>query len=423
MPDSDQILDKYAQLKLDLKLQEEEKQRKIQEELDAKNPLKQYEKIQRELAESKKKYSKEIKENIDKADEENRIKLEGIEKEQNEKEEKALKSLENLFLKLGGNLEEIEEEEKTLNEDDTGPELQTVEVTETQQKENDVEEPVGVVEETVRHEEDVEDVEEREEIAEQEEETTVDAVADAISKQEKDKEKSKDKKTPTQQRIEELEKKVVKLINQMSNAGGGLDPNKISSDLIPTTANFFDLGSADRPWKDLHLSGSTLVIGGTELASSELTVLDNVTAGTVAASKAVIVDSNKDITGFRNVNAAAISIGGTEITATAAEINKLDGFTGTAANLNVLDFDSQANISSKFLRGDGTYQTISSGGGGSASDSFSTITVAGQSNVVADSSTDTLTLVGTGETTITTNSGTDTITIDTTVDSIDGGNF
>ena len=84
MSDSDQILDKYAQLKLDLKRQEEEKQRKIQEELDAKNPLKQYEKIQRELAESKKKYSKQIKENIDKADEENRIKLEGIEKEQNE---------------------------------------------------------------------------------------------------------------------------------------------------------------------------------------------------------------------------------------------------------------------------------------------------------------------------------------------------
>ena len=209
----------------------------------------------------------------------------------------------------------------------------------------------------------------------------------------------------------------------MSNAGGGLDPNKISSDLIPTTANFFDLGSADRPWKDLHLSGSTLVIGGTELASSELTVLDNVTAGTVAASKAVIVDSNKDITGFRNVNATAISIGGTEVTATATEINKLDGYTGTTANLNVLDFDSQANISSKFLRGDGTYQTVSSGGGGSASESFSTITVAGQSNVVADSSTDTLTLVGTGDTTITTNSGTDTITIDTTVDSIDGGNF
>ena len=85
MPDSDQILDKYTQLKLDLKLQEEEKQRKIQEELDAKNPLKQYEKIQRALAESKKKYSKEIKENIIRADEENILKTKKIEKERPKK--------------------------------------------------------------------------------------------------------------------------------------------------------------------------------------------------------------------------------------------------------------------------------------------------------------------------------------------------
>ena len=158
MSDSDQILDKYAQLKLALKRQEEEKQRKIQEELDAKHPLKQYEKIQTELAESKKKYSKEIQENIIQADAENRLRTEEIEKDKNEREKKALKSLENLFLKLGGNLEEIEEEEKTLNEDDTGPELQTMEVAE-EQKEDDVEEPVGVVEETVGHEEDVEVVE------------------------------------------------------------------------------------------------------------------------------------------------------------------------------------------------------------------------------------------------------------------------
>ena len=231
MPDSDQILDKYAQLKLDLKLQEEEKQRKIQEELDAKNPLKQYEKIQRELAESKKKYSKEIKENIDKADEENRIKLEGIVKEQNEKEEKALKSLENLFLKLGGNLEEIEEEEKTLNEDDTGPELQTVEVAE-EQKEDDVEEPVGVVEEGIGHEENIEVDEKREEIAEQEE-TTVDAVANAISKQEKDKEKPKE--TPTSKRIKLLEEKVTKIIKQMFTIGGGGEVKLNNLDDVDTT--------------------------------------------------------------------------------------------------------------------------------------------------------------------------------------------
>jgi len=51
------------------------------------------------------------------------------------------------------------------------------------------------------------------------------------------------------------------------------------------------------------------------------------------------------------------------------------------------------------------------GGGGGSSNSFSTITVAGQSNVVADSSTDTLTLLAGNNITITTDAASDTITI------------
>ena len=62
-----------------------------------------------------------------------------------------------------------------------------------------------------------------------------------------------------------------------------------------------------------------------------------------------------------------------------------------------------------FLRGDNTWATVASGGG--ASDSFATIAVAGQSSVVADSSTDTLTLVAGTGITITTDASTDTITI------------
>jgi len=304
MPESDQILDKYAQLKLELSEKEEEKKRKIQEELDAKDPLKQYEKIQKELADSKKKFAKEIEESNKKVEEEKKKQVEASQKEQTEKEEKALKNLENLFLKLGGNLEEIEEEEKTLNEDDTGPELQTVEVAE-EQKEDDVEEPVGVVEETVGHEEDVEVVEEREEIAEQE--TTVDAVADAISKQEKDKEKPKE--TPTSKRIKLLEEKVTKIIKQMSTIGGGgevklnnlddvdttglandkilkynsttgkwamaddggggggsVDLSAVAQDIIPDADGTRDLGSSSKKWRDLHLSGSSIVLGTTTLS-------------------------------------------------------------------------------------------------------------------------------------------------------------
>lgn len=62
-----------------------------------------------------------------------------------------------------------------------------------------------------------------------------------------------------------------------------------------------------------------------------------------------------------------------------------------------------------YLRGDNTWAIVAGGGG--SSDSFATIAVAGQSNVVADSATDTLTLVGAGSVSITTNAGTDTITI------------
>jgi plastocyanin len=54
-------------------------------------------------------------------------------------------------------------------------------------------------------------------------------------------------------------------------------------------------------------------------------------------------------------------------------------------------------------------------GGGTASDSFATIAVAGQSNVVADSATDTLTIAAGTGISITTDSGTDTVTITNTV--------
>ena len=135
---------------------------------------------------------------------------------------------------------------------------------------------------------------------------------------------------------------------QMSFTGGGLDTNKISADLMPTTGSTFDLGSATRPWRKLFLSGGTLVVGDSEISGTEIAQLDGVTAGTITASKAVIVDSSKDVTGFRNITLTgeldaatldisgnadidgtletdALSINGTTVTSTAAELNILDG--------------------------------------------------------------------------------------------------
>ena len=115
---------------------------------------------------------------------------------------------------------------------------------------------------------------------------------------------------------------------QLSTVGGGLDTNKISADLMPTTGSTFDLGSATRPWRKLFLSGGTLVVGDAEISGTEIAQLDGVTAGTATASKAVILDSSSGITGLGTVGMTTLSIGGTTITASATELNHVDGVTG-----------------------------------------------------------------------------------------------
>ena len=115
---------------------------------------------------------------------------------------------------------------------------------------------------------------------------------------------------------------------QLSTVGGGLDTNKISADLMPTTGSTYDLGSATRPWRKLYLSGGTLVVGDAEISGTEIAQLDGVTAGTATASKAVILDSSSGITGLGTVGMTTLSLGGTTITASATELNHVDGVTG-----------------------------------------------------------------------------------------------
>ena len=105
------------------------------------------------------------------------------------------------------------------------------------------------------------------------------------------------------------------------------------------------------------------ILDGVTATTAELNYLDITSAGTAQASKALIVDANKDITSIRNLTATNltgtlqtsnqtnitsvgtltslstgnITLNGTLITATAAELNILDGVTATAAELNILD--------------------------------------------------------------------------------------
>ncbi len=63
---------------------------------------------------------------------------------------------------------------------------------------------------------------------------------------------------------------------------------------------------------------------GVTATAGELNDLDNVVDGTVLASKAVVVDASKDIGTFGDVALTTLTYAATLITATAAELNKLD---------------------------------------------------------------------------------------------------
>ena len=435
MTDTNQILDKYAQLKADLKKQKEEEQRQVQEELDAKNPLKQYEKLQNEIQESKQKHATVLKEKRVKEEKEKESQEQITKTEQTEIETKKLKNLENLFLKLGGNLEEIEEEEQDLHEDDIGLEPEVVEVAEKQQ-EDVVEEPTGVVEETIGHEEDIK-VDERGEEEQQEivkEEDTVEAVADTISKQEKDKEKSV-KETPTSKRIKLLEEKVSKLIKDMSNVGGGgeVNLNKLDDVDISGIANdkILKYNSSTNKWEMADDGGGGGGGGGGNLTTKgDLEVFTtSQTRLPVGTNGFVLKADSTEASGLKWTSSGAVDLSAVDQNIVPDANNTRD--LGSASKkwkdlylsggslilgTTTLAVNETGNLTITPVGNDPEPVSV-------ASNSFSSIAVSGQTTVAADQVNDTFTLVGTGDTTITTTAGTDTVTIDTTVDSLDGGNF
>src|SRR3990167_6207155 len=101
-------------------------------------------------------------------------------------------------------------------------------------------------------------------------------------------------------------------------------------------------------WAGLDLVVNKLRVGatspgteGTELTGSEITVLDSVTAGTVAASKAVVVDSSKNLTGLNDLDMTGdLTVDGAVGTGTATP----GVITLTTPELTVVDADQLGRI-------------------------------------------------------------------------------
>jgi len=122
---------------------------------------------------------------------------------------------------------------------------------------------------------------------------------------------------------------------------------------------------------NLTVGGDLTLGSGAVITEAELEMLDGITAGTVSASKAMVVDANKDITGGRNLTISgeldaatldvsgdvdidgtletdALSIASTAVTATAAELNYSDtgAAVGTVVASKVVTADANKDVAS-----------------------------------------------------------------------------
>ena len=130
------------------------------------------------------------------------------------------------------------------------------------------------------------------------------------------------------------------------------------------------------------------ILDGVTSTAAELNLVDGITAGTVSASKAVIVDSNKDLTGLRNLTISGdLTVSGDDIfmaTNTAGNLLIADG-----TNFNSVAVGSLSEISS--VANDDVLLAVDTSGGGLKKIARSTLvsglaTSGAISNVVEDTS-------------------------------------
>ena len=111
--------------------------------------------------------------------------------------------------------------------------------------------------------------------------------------------------------------------------------------ILPVTNNDVDLGSSGAKFKELHLAGAANIAGTMTLSGNVIV------SGTLGADLIPDGDNTRDIGSTSaewkdlfidgTAHLDAINFNGTAISATAAEINILDGVTASTSELNIMD--------------------------------------------------------------------------------------
>ena len=192
----------------------------------------------------------------------------------------------------------------------------------------------------------------------------------------------------------------------------------INSNLIPNTTNNFDIGSSTKTWKDLFISGTIdasdstdaiILPQGTDVQRPSSAQTGMLRFSTTTTKVEVYNGSAWTEVGAGDITRVNITAGtgltGTQDTTAGDHTQTLNVDVGTSAG-KIVQLDSYGKLPPI----DGSQLT----GVGTVTEAFKSIAVSGQSNVVADSSTDTVTFVAGNNITLSTDPSTDSITINST---------
>ena len=133
--------------------------------------------------------------------------------------------------------------------------------------------------------------------------------------------------------------------------GGGLDPHNINSDFLPSQTNTYNLGSAERRWKDIFLSSNSINLDGATISS------DGTGAIAIAASGATLPTGSKTEDG----NALAV-MGSTTSGSISQPIRRVDFFSAAdGLSTKNATFEFNAEVADKYSFLDNSTFTLANG--------------------------------------------------------------
>jgi len=232
------------------------------------------------------------------------------------------------------------------------------------------------------------------------------------------------------------------------------DFEAVDTDILPSVNNFFNIGAPDNFFQniyggnvvvngDLTVNGDTITnnnienhtiilnVGGNDPSDSDqggikifisennfASILYDFSSDTFVINKKIQTDLIGDIYSENNVQILENGADGTDAWFKGFVYGQVSDISNHRLN-DLLDVEAYPTDGQVLVWNNTTQLweagTVSGGGGsGSVNEAFKTITVNGQNDIVADSATDTLTLVAGNNITITTDSATDEITITST---------